>query len=96
MSVAQINFPPHRLGSVDEFSNHAEERYIKHFGALDQVVAVGNHTIILLDAPGLVEEDLQRVASGVSFDQWAATHPGGPIGFVEHLEAGQYSVLSGL
>ena len=78
------------------FSTHAEERYVKHFGALDQVFEVGNHTFVLLDAPGLVEEDHQRVQSGLTFEHWAALHPGGPVHFVEHMDTSECTYSFGM
>ena len=45
---------------------------------------IANHTVVLLDAPGLVEEERQRKASGLSFTNWAAAHPHGSIAFAQY------------
>jgi hypothetical protein len=50
----------HSLGVSDQFSEKAAARYESHFGPLNSRVTIANHTIILLDAPGLVEEEAQR------------------------------------
>ncbi|KAJ7924953.1 Metallo-dependent phosphatase-like protein [Mycena leptocephala] len=50
------------LGVSDQFSEKAAARYESHFGPLNSRVTIANHTIILLDAPGLVEEEAQRPA----------------------------------
>ncbi|KAH9947515.1 Metallo-dependent phosphatase [Amylocystis lapponica] len=73
------------LGYSPEFSSVAGERYMAHFGPLNQVVTLGNHTVIFVDAPGLVAEDEQRSRSGVTHEQWRTMKPSGPIAFVESL-----------
>lgn len=40
------------------------------FGTFNQIVTLNNHTFLTLDAPGLVDEDYQRNARGISFDDW--------------------------
>ncbi|KAF9451972.1 hypothetical protein P691DRAFT_661989 [Macrolepiota fuliginosa MF-IS2] len=52
--------------------------YQKHFGPLNDMVILKNHTFLALDAPGLVDEDYQRNARGVSFDHWEPI-PGGAV-----------------
>jgi hypothetical protein len=54
---------------------------------LNQAVSVGDHTFVLLDAPGLVEEDYQRHALGQRYDQWTPLS-GGPVEFVKSIAAG--------
>lgn len=71
------------IGKDDEWSDEAHERYTSHFGPQNQVVDIANHTFVLLDAPGLVEEDHARYISGMSFARWAATNPRGPIAFAQ-------------
>lgn len=53
------------LGRSSAFSRRARPRYEKSFNVSDpnQVVYFGNHTLVLLDAPGLVEEDYRRVSA---------------------------------
>ncbi|KAJ7446202.1 Metallo-dependent phosphatase-like protein [Mycena galericulata] len=59
------------LGVSPQFSEKAAARYISHFGPLNSRVSIANHSIILLDAPGLV--DVGHVQSV----------PGGPIELVQ-------------
>lgn len=42
---------------------------------------------VLLDAPGLVEEDYQRHALGHPYDKWKPIH-GGPVHFVKSIAEG--------
>lgn len=51
---------------------------------MNQVVRVSGHQFILLDAPGLVEEDYRRHAHGLTYDHWVAL-PGGPVEFVQTI-----------
>ncbi|KAI0790605.1 Metallo-dependent phosphatase-like protein [Abortiporus biennis] len=74
------------LGPSNLFSDRAQTRYTSHFGPLNQIIEFANHSFILLDAPGLVEEDYQRVERGVSYTHWAAAMPGGPIEFIQTLD----------
>ncbi|KAJ7091250.1 Metallo-dependent phosphatase-like protein [Mycena epipterygia] len=70
------------LGVSAEFSKKAGSRYISHFGPLNSHVTISNHTIILLDAPSLVEEDNKRIEHGRSYSDWQSV-PGGPIELVQ-------------
>ena len=58
-----------------------------HFGPLNHGFEIANHTFVLIDAPGLVEEDQLRNNRGMSFGRWAAAVPGGTIEFVERTAA---------
>ena len=60
---------------------------MKHFGPLNQAVSLGGHTLVLIDAPGLVEEDYQRHARSQRYDQWTPLS-GGPVEFVKSIAAG--------
>ncbi|KAH9892823.1 Metallo-dependent phosphatase-like protein [Cubamyces lactineus] len=64
------------------FSEHALERYLSNFGPLNQRISIANHTVLLIDAPGLVDEDRERAAMGMSYIQWSESHPGRTIAFV--------------
>ncbi|GJE94459.1 Metallo-dependent phosphatase [Phanerochaete sordida] len=76
------------IGGVQAgFSEKAYERYTTHFGPLSQRLEVANHTLLMINAPGLVEEDHERSTSGLSYQRWAATHPGGPIAFIQDSAA---------
>ncbi|KAI0633365.1 Metallo-dependent phosphatase-like protein [Trametes polyzona] len=65
------------------FSDHARERYMSSFGPLNQRIALGNHTVLLIDAPSLVDEERERTASGASYAEWSASHPDRTIAFVQ-------------
>lgn len=62
-------------------SKMAHERYVSHFGPMNQHVTMADHTLILINAPGLVDEGHLRDQAGFSLDD-------GTIGFVEKLEDG--------
>ncbi|KLT38681.1 Metallo-dependent phosphatase [Cutaneotrichosporon oleaginosum] len=66
------------------FSPLARQRYVEHFGAPNQVVNISNHSLVLLDAIGLVEEDYRRYASEVQFGEWDGVR-GGVIEFVKKV-----------
>ncbi|EJU04167.1 Metallo-dependent phosphatase [Dacryopinax primogenitus] len=73
------------LGYNQAFSSRARERYQKHFGALNQVLEVSNHSLVLIDAPGLVEEDYRRYSAQTDFASWLPT-AGGSIEFVQSIK----------
>ncbi|KAI0356201.1 Metallo-dependent phosphatase [Trametes cingulata] len=64
------------------FSDHARERYLSSFGPLNQRIALANHTVLLIDAPTLVDEERERAAAGMSYAQWAVSRPDSTIAFV--------------
>ncbi|KAI0645414.1 Metallo-dependent phosphatase-like protein [Trametes meyenii] len=64
------------------FSEHARERYLSNFSPPNQQIAIGEHTVVLIDAPGLVDEDRARTASGMSYTEWAISHPNSTAAFV--------------
>ncbi|KAF9222701.1 hypothetical protein BS17DRAFT_177773 [Gyrodon lividus] len=66
------------LGDSPAFSKDARRFFEEHFGPLNQVISISGHKFVLLDAPGLVEEDYRRHARGITYDQWTPL-PGGPI-----------------
>jgi hypothetical protein len=66
------------------FSEHARERFYTHFGPLNQVVQVTSQSsLVILDAPQLVDEDDERVSYGFSFERWAPSR--GTLEFVKTL-----------
>ncbi|KAL6308218.1 hypothetical protein BKA93DRAFT_766007 [Sparassis latifolia] len=69
-------------------SRQARRQFSTHFGPLNQQVLVHNHTFVLIDASGLVEEDYQRAARNTEYDKWTAIN-GGPVHFVETLREQQ-------
>ena len=72
------------IGGNPSFSPHARERYEKHFNLPNTVLEVANHSLILLDSVGLVEEDYRRYADEMQYGDWEAV-PGGVIEFVKDL-----------
>ncbi len=65
----------------------AHERYVSHFGPMNQRVTMADHTLTLIDAPGLVDEDHHRDQAGLSFTEWKPIRDG-TVDFVEKLEGG--------
>jgi hypothetical protein len=63
---------------------------MKHFGPVNQVASIGGHKLVLLDAPGLVEEDYQRHALNHKYNEWKPIS-GGPVEFVKSVVAGMGS-----
>ena len=80
------------LGPSRAFSSHARDRYVKHFSPPNAVLEVSNHSIILLDAVGLVEEDYRRYAAEMQFGEWDGVE-GGVIEFVKTLGDSQSPAL---
>ncbi|GLB37552.1 putative calcineurin-like phosphoesterase [Lyophyllum shimeji] len=72
------------LRASSSFSPHARSRYISHFGPLNSRVTIANHTFVLLDAPGLVEEDMERQRHGRTYTTWTP-RAGGPVEFVRSI-----------
>ncbi|KAG6873416.1 hypothetical protein C0995_015841 [Termitomyces sp. Mi166 len=60
-------------------------QYTSLFGPYNQQVVIHNHTFLLIDAPGLVDEDYQRAGYGIGFDNWTPL-PGGTAAFVKNIE----------
>jgi hypothetical protein len=77
------------LGVSNTFSKHVRQRYERHFGRVNRHIPVANHSLILLDSPGIVDEDYIRAGHGTSFDEWIPLRDG-PIEFVKGLAAGPY------
>lgn len=72
------------LGPFKQFSQYARERYTKHFSSPNEVISIANHSIVLLDSVGLVEEDYRRYASEMQFGEWDGVE-GGVIEFVKSV-----------
>jgi hypothetical protein len=79
-----LSLDSYRLGSVNQFARHVTERYASHFGHPNEQLHFANHSLVLLDAPGLVNEDYQRAGRGTSFDDWKPLK-GGAIEFVKGI-----------
>ncbi|KAI0769691.1 hypothetical protein BD413DRAFT_694218 [Trametes elegans] len=65
-------------------ARQARYRFTKHLGPLNQEVVVRNHSLVMLDAAGLVEEDYLRAAKYIDYDHWSPI-PNGPVEFVRSL-----------
>lgn len=68
-------------------SAYARERFTDTFGPLNGALDVGNHTIVWVDAPGLLEE---RTLASDTFGT-SAFQPivGGVADFVQNFQAGE-------
>lgn len=67
-------------------STIAHERYVAHFGPLNQYVSMADHTLILIDAPSLAEAHYRK-QGGFSYAEWKPAHDG-TSSFVEKLKDG--------
>ncbi|KAI0293367.1 hypothetical protein B0F90DRAFT_1822136 [Multifurca ochricompacta] len=74
------------LGVSSAFSKHVRQRYEHHFGRVNQHLTKANHSLILLDSPGIVDEDYIRAGHGTSFEEWIPLRDGA-IEFVKGLAA---------
>ncbi|KAH7913478.1 Metallo-dependent phosphatase [Hygrophoropsis aurantiaca] len=72
------------LGDSSQVSKNARIWYSKYFGPPNQVISLADHKFILLDAPGLVEEDYRRHGLGMPYDLWTPI-TGGSVEFVDSV-----------
>ncbi len=63
---------------------------MSYFGPLNQRTTFGDHTMYMLDAPGLVDEDRERAAAGISYAQWAQSRPNRTVAFVQSSAQGTH------
>jgi hypothetical protein len=77
----------HDIPLGPKYSPLARDRYAKHFSQPNAILEVANHSLILLDAVGLVEEDYRRYASEMQFGEWDGVE-GGVIEFIKDLHDG--------
>nr|VWO95838.1 Para aminobenzoic acid synthetase [Ganoderma boninense] len=76
-------------------ARQARQRFTTHFGPLNQKIRFQNHTLVMLDAAGLVEEDYLRASKYIEYEDWTPV-PHGPVEFVHSLreeDEGQPTVL---
>lgn len=73
-----------RLGSVSSVAKTFQGYYEQTFGPLNQRFVISNHTFIGINAPALVDEDYQRQAKYISFDDWKPI-PDGSVSFVKDV-----------
>jgi len=78
------------LGASPRFSDRAVARYTSHFGSLNQVIDVGEYAFVLIDAPGLVEEETQRSRSGLAYANWASQYRDGGIAFIDSFASREH------
>lgn len=79
------------LGMSNAFSKkHVRQRYERHFGPVNRHLSLANHSLVLLDSPGIVDEDYIRAGHGTSFEEWIPLRDGA-IEFVKGLAAGAYA-----
>ncbi|KAH9963735.1 hypothetical protein BC827DRAFT_1266096 [Russula dissimulans] len=78
------------LGVSNTFSKHVRQRYEGHFGHVNQHLYMANHSLVLLDSPGIVDEDYIRAGHGTSFEEWIPLRDGA-IEFVKGLAAEEKS-----
>jgi len=71
-------------------SQHARRRFTKHFGPLDQTVVIQNHTLVLLDASRIIEEDYRRLRGGPNHE----FPKDGTMSFVGSLSPGSLLILA--
>lgn len=65
-------------------ARQARQRFTSHFGPLNQKIRFQNHTFVMLDAAGLVEEDYLRASKYIDYEDWTPM-PHGPVEFVHSL-----------
>ncbi len=82
------------LGPNKAFSPHARDRYKRYFSPPNLVLDFANHSLILLDSVGLVEEDYRRYAAEMQFGEWDGVE-GGVIEFVKYMGDRKRSRASG-
>ncbi|KAF9024829.1 Metallo-dependent phosphatase [Hymenopellis radicata] len=72
------------MGVSHALSKKVRTNYFSAFGPFNYQAIIRDHRFIFLDAPGLVDEDYQRSATGNSYDQWSPV-PQGPVEFVQKM-----------
>ena len=76
-----------RLNLLANNDPHTRDRYFKHFGPSNRKISLGNHSLVLLDAPLLIEEDYRRAELLKSFEEWKADEHGS-VEFIRSLNPG--------
>jgi hypothetical protein len=70
-----------------QFAPQARQRFVEKFSKPNAIMSVANHSIILLDSIGLVEEDYRRYYAEMQFGEWEGIETG-VIEFVQALGRG--------
>jgi hypothetical protein len=76
------------LGLPRTLSKTIRRYFSDTFGPFNLNISIKNHTLLLLDAPGLVEEDYQRAAGGKQYEGWDPVSDGA-VEFVKRNSAGK-------
>ena len=86
IGVQQQNFnrSRNRLGEITPYAKAVRQFYTESFGEPSQTFDIQNHTFVVLDAPGLVDEDYLRAGKNIPFAKWTPI-PDGPIAFVKDI-----------
>lgn len=92
MTQFQLNQSANSLGVSNAFSKHVRQRYERYFGSVNQHLTMANHSLVLLDSPGIVDEDYIRAGHGTSFEEWIPLRDGA-IEFVKGLATGMFLVF---
>ena len=72
---------------MSAFSKHVWLRHECHFGRANQLPTVNaNHSLVLLEAPGIVDKDSMHAGHGTSYEEWIPLRDGA-IEFVKGLAA---------
>ncbi|THV02395.1 hypothetical protein K435DRAFT_827551 [Dendrothele bispora CBS 962.96] len=66
--------------------------FAENFGPFTQQVEIHDHTFVLLDAPGLVDEDYQRASVGVTYNQWSPLR-GGTVEQLKKIKPSQKPLM---
>lgn len=67
----------------------ARYHYDQHFGPVNSRTSIANHTFVMLDSPGLVEEDYIRDEHHTEYEHWTPLE-GGAIEFVNSISQGLF------
>ncbi len=74
------------LGDRRNTSTLARLRYRSAFGPLSQHVKLGGHSLFMIDAPALVDEDLRREDAG---EKGSVKGLPQDLGYLQHMRAEQ-------
>jgi ethanolamine phosphate phosphodiesterase len=74
------------LGDRSNLSSLARPRYRSAFGPLTQLVKLGGHSLFMIDAPALVDEDLRRERA---VEQGRANGLPQELQYLQHMRADQ-------
>jgi ethanolamine phosphate phosphodiesterase len=80
------------LGEARTLSKTVRRHFLDTFGPFNLNITLQGHTLLLLDAPGLVEEDYQRAALGKNYDNWDFPS-GGSMAFIKANAAGKHNIF---